>query len=109
MFFSAAITRSMMSAVSSHFVSPRPLGRLAGECLEDARADVAGLVDAVAEAHDPLLAGQGVASPLLGRVRPAGGEQDVHHLLVGAAVQRTLERADRARDAGVQVARASRR
>ena len=76
----------------------------AGVGLENARADVAGLVDAVAKAHDPFLARQGVTDPLLGAVRPAGRHQNVHHLLVGAAVERALERADGAGNTRVHVA-----
>ncbi|CVN60105.1 Uncharacterised protein [Streptococcus pneumoniae] len=80
--------------------------------LHGGHAGVAVLVDAVAEAHDLLLLGQGVLHPCL---RSGGGVltglllpdadlvEGVHHGLVGAAVQRALERADRTGHGRVQV------
>ena len=42
-----------------------------------------------------------LADPLLRRFRAASGTQQIHDLLVGAAVQTALERADGRDDAGV--------
>ena len=50
----------------------------------------------MAEAHDPLAAGDGVADPLLGALRRADLVELVDDLGRGAAVERPLERADRA-------------
>src|SRR5262249_11369845 len=83
-----------LSSRYSHFLSV---------FLEDAGADVAGLVNAVAETHHAFLASQGIANPLFRRVGAAGGADQVHHLFVGPAVKRTLESADGGNDAGVQV------
>jgi hypothetical protein len=63
--------------------------------LKDPGAGVAGLVDPVAEAHDPLLAGQGVLDPALGVLGGADLLQELPGFLVGPAVERALERADR--------------
>ena len=66
-------------------------------------AGVAGLVDPVAEAHDPLLAGQGVLDPRAGVLGRADPFEDLPGLFIGAAVERALQRADRGDDAGVDV------
>ena len=55
------------------------------------------------EAHDPLAPFQPGADLLVHAVVAADRLQQLHHLLVGAAVQRPLERADRAGDGGVHV------
>src|SRR5262249_46093433 len=67
-------------------------GSLASVGLKYLGADVAGLVDAVAEAHDAFLAGQGIANPFL---RVGGATHLLEHLddfFVGSAVQPALER-----------------
>ena len=61
------------------------------------------LVDAVPEAHDPRLPGQRVQRPLLRRRRPLRLAQDVHHLLVRAAMQGASQRANRRRDRRVKI------
>ena len=78
-------------------------GQLGAVVLEDRGAGVAGLVDAVAEAHDPLLAGQGLLDPPLGVLGRADLLQDLPRLLVGPAVERALERADRRDDPRIDV------
>ena len=64
---------------------------------------VAVLVDPVPEAHDLALLGERGIQPGLGLVGRADLVEDVHDGLVGSAVQRALERADRAGHGGVQV------
>jgi hypothetical protein len=74
-----------------------------GQLLQDGRARVERPVHAVAEAHDLLAALERVAhvcGRVVGRVDL---EQHLHDLLVRAAVERTLERADRGCDGGVHV------
>ena len=78
-------------------------GRLAGVFLEDLGAHVAGLVDAVAEAHHLFLAGQGLGDPLLRVGRAAGLQEEVHHLFVGPAVQPALEGPNGGHNSGVQI------
>jgi hypothetical protein len=67
-------------------------------------AGVFGLVDAVAEAGDLLLGGQHVLH-VFDRVGAGlvDGVEQAHDALVGAAVQRALERADGAGDGRVDV------
>ena len=66
-------------------------------------AGVAVLVDAVAEAHDLPLGGECVGEPGLCVVGDGDLVEHVHHRLVGAAVQRSFERADRGGDGAVGV------
>ena len=64
------------------------------------------LVDTVAEAQNLFLPRQLLADrrlDFLGRGRRAEVEQHLHHLRVGAAVERALERADAADDGRVDV------
>ena len=77
----------------------------APEPVQDARAVVAVLVDAVAEAHELALGVEGVLHPLVD-LRACRSPlahvlddllEHLHRHLVGAAVQRALERGDRRR------------
>ena len=86
-------------------VLPGDLEDLVGEPLDDLRARVVVLVDAVAEAHQLLL-----ALAFLDLLDEGGDVLHVADLaehpedrLVRAAVQRPVERRDRARDTGVRV------
>src|SRR5437773_4470718 len=73
------------------------------EPLQDHGARVVGLVDAVSEPHDPLPPFEPAADLLLDVLVASDLGQQVHHLLVGATVQRALEGADGAGDGGVHV------
>ena len=75
-----------------------------GDPSERLRARVVGPVDPVAEAHQPLAAGDRVADPLLGVLRRADPVDLLDDLRWGAAVERALHRADRAGHRGRDVA-----
>ena len=70
---------------------------------QEFRPHVAVFVDAVAEAHHHALRGKLLFEPGLGPVGRADRSEHLEHLFVGPAVERPLERSDRARDAGVHV------
>ena len=79
------------------------LEHLVDVLLDDPRPRVVVLVDAVAEAHQPLLAVLDAleeVGDVVDRLDPA---QHPQHRLVGAAVQRAVERGDPGRDRGVGV------
>ena len=67
------------------------------------RPRILGVVDAVAEAHDPLLLGERVLDPRLRPVDVPDLQEHPHDADVRAAVQRPLERADARDDARVHV------
>ncbi len=75
----------------------------APETVQDGGAVVAVLVDAVAEAHDLALGGEGVFHEGLDVVECADFFDHVHRGFVGAAVERALEGGDRAGDGAVHV------
>src|SRR6266516_2031064 len=70
---------------------------------EAAGAGVPGLVDAVAEAHDLLLAAEAFPDPAGGAVRGADLVEHVADLLDGAAVEGALQGGDRGGGGGVDV------
>src|SRR5262249_820586 len=74
---------------------------LGGEPAQVLGARVFHAIDAMAEAHEPHLVRDGLADPRLRLRRILDLVDHQHHLLVGAAVQRTLERADGGRDGRV--------
>ena len=76
---------------------------LAAHPAEQLGADVAILVDAVPKAHHHFFCGELLMHPRVGPVGRADVGEHLQHLLVGAAVQRALERTDRGRDAGMHV------
>src|SRR5262245_16838584 len=78
-------------------------GDLGGEFFEVDGTGIAVFVNAVAEAHDFFLLGQGVADPGFGTVRCADFVENIHRGFVGAAVERAFEGADGGGDAGMQV------
>ncbi len=73
-------------------LAAHPLGDLA----QSRRARVVGAVDAMAEAHDPLAAADELADPRLGPLGRADLVELVHDLRRRPAVERALQRADRA-------------
>ena len=79
-----------------------------GHAPQEQRAGVVGLVDAVAEAHDPLAAGDGVDEVGAGVVDGADGVEQVERPAGRAAVQRAGQGADAADHRGGQVGAASR-
>ena len=84
------------------------LGELETPAAQDARAVVAVLVDAVAEAHQLALLREGALHPRVDRDLAACAVavdvlEHLHRHLVGAAVERALERADAAADRAVHV------
>ena len=78
-------------------------GQVAAHRAQEFRPHVALLVDAMAESHHHALRGKLLHQPGLGPLGRPDRRQHLEHLLVGAAVQRALERPDRAHDAGVHV------
>jgi hypothetical protein len=76
---------------------------LAAHPAEQLGADVAILVDAVAESHHHLFGGELLVHPGLGPIGRADVREHFQHLLVGAAVQRALEGSDGGRNSGMHV------
>ena len=79
-------------------------GKLLAELLEDDGAWVGGLVDAMANAHDALAAGQHGLDVRLDVGLVADGLKHLEDGAVGSAVEGPLERADGGGDGGVHVA-----
>ncbi len=77
--------------------------QIAAHAAEKLRADVPVLVDPVAEAHHQPLGGELLVEPGLHAVGRADRPEHLEHLLVGAAMQWTLEGADGRRDRGMHV------
>ena len=93
--------------LGGHFVKaliPRVSCNLLGERLQVTSARVVRLVDAVAEAHDPVLAGEALLDVRLHVVHGANFIEHVHHFFIGAAVQRTLQCANGRSDGAVHIA-----
>src|SRR5271166_2053222 len=70
---------------------------------EECGTRVLGLVDAVAETHDPVPSGDRVADPRLGTLRSADAVEHVERPARRASVQRAGERTDRTADRRGQV------
>jgi len=79
------------------------LAELPGQGAQDRRAGILGLVDAVAEAHDPFLPGEQVLHEAVRALRLADLLEHAHGLLVRPSVQRSLQRGDGGHNARVHV------
>ena len=87
---------------------PHLLGKLETPAAQDARAVVAILVDAMAKAHQFALLCKGALHPRIGGHLAASAVliqvlEHLHGHLIGAAVQRTLERTDAAAHRAVHI------
>ena len=80
------------------------LGERLAEALEDDGARIGGLVDAMADAHHALAAGEHGLDVVLDVGLVTDCLEHLEHGAVGAAVERPLERADGRGDGGVHVA-----
>ncbi len=87
---------------------PPLLADLVGPVPEDRRPRVLDLVDAVAEPHDPLVAGELRLHDLFRALRGPDLREKLHDPFVGAAVEGSLEGPDRARDRAVEIAQGRR-
>ena len=84
-------------------VPARHLEHLVGDPLDDLRARVVGLVDAVAEAHQPAVARLDARDEGRHVLDRADLLEHPQHRFVGAAVQRPPERRRRAGDGGIRI------
>ena len=80
-----------------------PPAKLAGQFAHHRHTRVAFLINAVAETHDFFFARQSFPHPRLGAIGRADLAQHLHGFLIGAAVERSLERAQAGRDGCVHV------
>ncbi len=94
----------MARDISYHLGIAGVLAELLAHLAQVGGAGVFGLVDAVAEAGDLLLGGQHILHVFDGiGAGLVDGVEQAHDAFVGAAVQRSLERADGAGDGRVDV------